>query len=132
MYSSFFGRYSMDVIVSCAFSGTMDSSPLITHASKLFKFPMPLFCLQGIPSLFHTVLSLFVNSCFLTEIILIPFTFPACFPILLPLLEMLHFSLFPKDSTSFFKMVVEKIRAERNGSSHQVWINHTTRPMQYE
>lgn len=52
MYSSFFGRYSIDVMVSCAFSVNMASGPLITYASKLFDFSIPLFSLQGKISLF--------------------------------------------------------------------------------
>uniref|UniRef100_A0AAQ5ZFB1 unspecific monooxygenase n=1 Tax=Amphiprion ocellaris TaxID=80972 RepID=A0AAQ5ZFB1_AMPOC len=89
-----FGAYSMDVMASCAFGVDMDSNtnpsnPLITHASKLFKFPIFLFFLQGF------------------------------FPFLLPLYELLGVSIFPKSSTDFFKKLVEKIRAERNGSSGQ-------------
>lgn len=89
-----FGPYSIDVMASCAFSVDMDtinnpSSPLITHASKLFKFSKSLFLFQG------------------------------CFPFFLPLLELLGVSFFPKTSTGFFKTVVEKIRAERNKSSQQ-------------
>lgn len=89
-----FGAYTIDVMASCVFSADMDSfsnpsNPLITHASKLFLFPIPLFLVQGF------------------------------FPILLPLLKVLGFSFFPKTSTDFFKGIVEKIRAERNGSSQQ-------------
>uniref|UniRef100_A0A8P4G538 unspecific monooxygenase n=1 Tax=Dicentrarchus labrax TaxID=13489 RepID=A0A8P4G538_DICLA len=84
----FFGPYSMDVMVSCAFSVDMDtisnpSCPLITHASKLFRFSLPLFIFQG------------------------------CFPFFLPLLELLGVSFFRKTSTAFFKTVVEKMRAGR-------------------
>uniref|UniRef100_A0A3B4UV85 unspecific monooxygenase n=1 Tax=Seriola dumerili TaxID=41447 RepID=A0A3B4UV85_SERDU len=90
----FFGPYSMDVMASCAFNVDMDSinnpsSPLITHGSKLFRISISLFLFQGF------------------------------FPIFLPLLKLLGFSLFPKTSTAFFKAIVEKIRAERIGSSHQ-------------
>ncbi|XP_044047491.1 cytochrome P450 3A30-like [Siniperca chuatsi] len=89
-----FGPYSMDVMASCAFSVDMDSinnpsSPLITHASKLFRFSKSLFFFQGF------------------------------FPLFLPLMEVLGVSIFPKTSTAFFKTVVEKFRAERNGSSQQ-------------
>lgn len=48
-----------------------------------------------------------------------------CFPVLRPLLEMLGFSIFPRDSFKFVKKVVEKIRADRDGSSHQVCTEHT-------
>ncbi|XP_056227534.1 cytochrome P450 3A27-like [Seriola aureovittata] len=90
----FFGPYSMDVMASCAFNVDMDSinnpsGPLITHASKLFRLSLRLFLFQG------------------------------CFPIFLPLLKLLGVSLFTKTSTAFFKAIVEKIRAERTGSSHQ-------------
>uniref|UniRef100_A0A4W6CPC9 unspecific monooxygenase n=1 Tax=Lates calcarifer TaxID=8187 RepID=A0A4W6CPC9_LATCA len=90
----FFGLYGIDVMTSCMFGVDMDlinnpSSPLITYALKVFKISIPFFLFQG------------------------------SFPIFLPLLELLGFSLFPKSSTAFFKMVVEKIRAERNGSSGQ-------------
>ncbi|XP_040891806.1 cytochrome P450 3A30-like [Toxotes jaculatrix] len=90
----FFGPYSIDVMASWAFNVDMDSinnpsSPLITHARKMFRFSAPLFIFQ------------------------------ACFPFFLPLLELLGVSFFPKPSTDFFKMIVEKVRAERNGSSNQ-------------
>ncbi|XP_042370548.1 cytochrome P450 3A30-like, partial [Plectropomus leopardus] len=90
----FFGAYSIDVIASSAFSVDMDSinnpsSPMITHASKLFRLSLPLFFFQGF------------------------------FPIFLPLLELLGFSLFPKDSTNYFKKFLDKVRAERNESSHK-------------
>ncbi|XP_042340510.1 cytochrome P450 3A19-like [Plectropomus leopardus] len=65
------------------------SSPMITHASKLFRLSLPLFFFQGF------------------------------FPIFLPLLELLGFSLFPKDSTNYFKKFLDKVRAERNESSHK-------------
>ncbi|XP_031719083.1 cytochrome P450 3A30 isoform X1 [Anarrhichthys ocellatus] len=88
----FFGAYSMDVMTSCAFSVDVDSinnpsSPLIIHASKLFRLPISVILLQGF------------------------------FPVLLPLLDLLGVSLFSKTSTAFFKTLLEKIRAERNGSS---------------
>ncbi|XP_074485762.1 cytochrome P450 3A30-like [Sebastes fasciatus] len=90
----FFGAYSMDVMASCAFSVDMDtinnpSSPLVTHATKLFKVSIPLFFLQGF------------------------------FPVFLPLLELLGFSLTPKSATDYFKTLLEKVRAERSGSSNQ-------------
>uniref|UniRef100_A0A3Q2QMR1 unspecific monooxygenase n=1 Tax=Fundulus heteroclitus TaxID=8078 RepID=A0A3Q2QMR1_FUNHE len=89
-----FGPYSMDVMVSCVFGVDLDSinkpaNPFITHASKLFNFPLPLFFFQGF------------------------------FPFFLPLLELLGLSFFPKSSTTFFRTVVEKIRAERNESSRK-------------
>ncbi|XP_044203376.1 cytochrome P450 3A27-like [Thunnus albacares] len=92
---NFFGAYSMDVMASCAFSVDVDSisnpsSPLITHGSKLFRISIPLFLFQGF------------------------------FPFFIPLLDLLGFSLFPKSSITFFQTFVEKVRAERNRSSHQV------------
>uniref|UniRef100_A0A096M9L1 unspecific monooxygenase n=2 Tax=Poecilia formosa TaxID=48698 RepID=A0A096M9L1_POEFO len=106
-----FGPYSMDVMASCVFSVDLDSinepsNPFITHASKLFRFPVPLFLFQGF------------------------------FPFFLPLLKFLGVSLFPKSSTSFFRTVVEKIRAERNESSKtnvadilQYFINYQTKTL---
>nr|XP_046234586.1 cytochrome P450 3A27-like [Scatophagus argus] len=90
----FFGPYSVDVMASCAFSVDMDSinncsGPLITYASKMFRFPLSVFLLQG------------------------------CFPVLLPLLELLGVSFFHKDSVAYFKRIVDKIRAERKGSPEQ-------------
>ncbi|XP_071361482.1 cytochrome P450 3A40-like [Trachinotus anak] len=90
----FFGPYIMDVMGSCTFGVDMDSinnpsSPLITHATKLFRVSIPVFLLQG------------------------------CFPVFLPLLELLGVSLFPKTSLAFLRKIVDKIRAERSGSSHQ-------------
>ncbi|KAM9314863.1 cytochrome P450 3A30-like [Pholidichthys leucotaenia] len=90
----FFGTYNMDVMARCVCSVDLDtiknpSSPFLTHASKLFRFPALLFIFQ------------------------------ACFPFSLPLLEHLGFSLFPKSTTDFFKVFVEKIRAGRHGSSLQ-------------
>uniref|UniRef100_A0A671U1H1 unspecific monooxygenase n=1 Tax=Sparus aurata TaxID=8175 RepID=A0A671U1H1_SPAAU len=94
--SSFFGAYTIDVMASCVFSVDMDSTsnpssptPFITHLSKLFRFS------------------------------LLPFMFAAWFPIFLPVLELLGVSLFPRSTTTFFQGFVEKVRAERNGSSHQ-------------
>lgn len=53
-----------------------------------------------------------------------PSLFPSgCFPILLPLLQLMGFSFFPRDSVTFVKKIVEKIRAERDGGSHQVALN---------
>uniref|UniRef100_A0A671U231 unspecific monooxygenase n=2 Tax=Sparus aurata TaxID=8175 RepID=A0A671U231_SPAAU len=92
----FFGAYTIDVMASCVFSVDMDSTsnpssptPFITHLSKLFRFS------------------------------LLPFMFAAWFPIFLPVLELLGVSLFPRSTTTFFQGFVEKVRAERNGSSHQ-------------
>ncbi|XP_061575638.1 cytochrome P450 3A30-like [Cololabis saira] len=90
----FFGPYSMDAMVSCGFSLDLDSikdptNPVITHASKIFRFPIPLFMFQGF------------------------------FPFFLPLLELLGVSLFSKSSTTFFKAVIEKIRAQRHGKSRE-------------
>lgn len=109
-----FGAYSMDVMASCVFSVDLDSinepsNPFITHASQLFRFPVPLFLFQGF------------------------------FPFFLPLLKLLGVSLFPKSSTSFFRAVVEKIRAERNESSRknladilQHFINHQAKTLAEE
>ncbi|KAI4832505.1 hypothetical protein KUCAC02_015469 [Chaenocephalus aceratus] len=100
----FFGAYSMDVMASCAFSVDVDSinnpsHPLIKHASKLFKFNPLLFIFQAM---------------FVTKIII---TNPLS--VLLPLMEQLGVSLFPKPSTQFFNTLLGKVREERDRSSHQ-------------
>uniref|UniRef100_UPI0037E82D22 cytochrome P450 3A27-like isoform X2 n=1 Tax=Semicossyphus pulcher TaxID=241346 RepID=UPI0037E82D22 len=92
----FFGPYSLDVMASCTFSVDLDTinkpkSPIITHASKLFRIPIFIFIVQG------------------------------CFPVLLPLFELMGLSFFSKDSTRFFKKFIEKIREERNGSSQKIF-----------
>ncbi|XP_068444749.1 cytochrome P450 3A27-like [Clinocottus analis] len=91
---NFFGPYSIDVMASCAFGLDVDSinnhcSPIIDHAFKFFTIPVSVFLLQGF------------------------------FPVLLPLFERLGFSLFSNTSIAFFTNVLEKIRAERTGSSPQ-------------
>lgn len=130
----------MDVMASCAFSVDMDSinnhsGPLITHTSKLFRFSIPLYLFQGTSVLFYdTFFSLYgcKQLYLVTKIIIVnPFFLSGCFPLFLPLLELLGVSLFPKASTNFFMTLLEKIRAERNGGSHQVWTKHTTRGGQY-
>ncbi|XP_036968076.1 cytochrome P450 3A30-like isoform X1 [Acanthopagrus latus] len=92
----FFGAYTVDTMASCVFSVDMETTsnpsspgPFITHLSKLFRIPLLLFIFQ------------------------------ACFPIFLPVLELLGVSFFPKSTTTFFKGFVEKVRAERNGSLQQ-------------
>ncbi|XP_076585155.1 cytochrome P450 3A27-like [Chaetodon auriga] len=90
----FFGCYSIDVMASCALSVDMNSinnpsSPLMRHASKLFKFSISVYIFQ------------------------------AMFPIFLPLLELLGVSLFPSDSVGFLRTVVEKIKAQHDERSHK-------------
>lgn len=48
-----------------------------------------------------------------------------CFPILFPLLQLMGCSFFSRDSFTFVKKIVEKIRAERDGDSHRVCTEHT-------
>ncbi|XP_040043618.2 cytochrome P450 3A27 isoform X1 [Gasterosteus aculeatus] len=90
----YFGAYSVDVMASCGFSVDMDSinnhsSPIIFHASRFFKFPQFVLILQGI------------------------------FPVLIPLFELLGISFFSSTSTAFFKTILAKIKAEREGSTHK-------------
>ncbi|XP_029923563.1 cytochrome P450 3A40-like [Myripristis murdjan] len=90
----FLGAYSLDAMASCAYSIDTDtikdpSHPFINHAKKLLRISIPLFLIQGF------------------------------FPFLLPLLEISGFSLFPKSCVAYFKSVLEKVRAERRGGSHQ-------------
>ncbi|KAM4603326.1 cytochrome P450 3A27-like [Polymixia lowei] len=92
--NKFFGTYTLDVMASCSFSVDIDSlnnpsEPIVNHTRKLFRVSIALFLLQG------------------------------CFPFLLPLLEMLGFSLFSKSSTTYLKSVIKEIKAGRNNSSHQ-------------
>ncbi|XP_062420197.1 cytochrome P450 3A30-like isoform X2 [Pungitius pungitius] len=87
-----FGAYSVDVMASCAFGVDMDlinnpSSPIVFHASRFFKIPQFVIILQGF------------------------------FPLLIPLFELLGFSFFSPTSTAFFKTILAKIKAEREGSS---------------
>ncbi|XP_054459808.1 cytochrome P450 3A30-like [Anoplopoma fimbria] len=91
---NFFGPYSIDVLASCSFSVDVDSinnpsSPLVYHASKMFRFPVSVLLLQGF------------------------------FPVLLPLFELMGLSIFSRTSTAYFKTVLDKIRAERAKSSNQ-------------
>ncbi|XP_076003832.1 cytochrome P450 3A56-like [Genypterus blacodes] len=90
----YFGAYSVDVMANFVFSVDMDtistcSSPLLTHASKIFRISTLLFILQ------------------------------ACFPFVVPILEMLGWSLFSKSSADYFRGLLEKIRVERDKSSGQ-------------
>ncbi|XP_059189982.1 cytochrome P450 3A30-like isoform X2 [Centropristis striata] len=89
-----FGAYTIDVMASTAFSIDADSindpsGPLMTHSTKLFSVPNTIFLLSGM------------------------------FPFCRPLLELLGYSMFSKTSTGFFKTLMDKVKAERNGSSHQ-------------
>ncbi|XP_053193453.1 cytochrome P450 3A27-like [Scomber japonicus] len=91
----FFGPYSIDVMASTVFSVDLDSfsnpsGPLISHAGKLFRISPLLFIFQ------------------------------ACFPIFLPLLELLGASFFPKSSTDFCRAFLKKVREDRDRNSHQV------------
>ncbi|KAM4584446.1 cytochrome P450 3A30-like [Odontesthes bonariensis] len=93
-----FGPYSMDVLGSCAFSVDLDTisnpaGPIITHASKLFRFSLPLVVFLGF------------------------------FPFFTPLLDRLGFSFFSKSSSDYFKLMVEKIRAERSDSSRENFVD---------
>ncbi|XP_034544191.1 cytochrome P450 3A27-like isoform X2 [Notolabrus celidotus] len=90
----FFGPYSMDVMASSIMSVDLEtfknpSCPMITHATNLFRFSLPLFLFQG------------------------------CFPFALPLLELMGVSLFPSASVNFFQKFVKKIREDRNVNSQK-------------
>lgn len=128
VHSSFFGSYSIDVMASCIFSVDFDSiknpsNPFITHANQMFKFSILLYIFQGTASvLFWVFFVLLLTALFGNQTFWPIFSFSACFPIFLPLLECLGVSLFPKSSTAFLKSVAEKVKAERISSS-QVWTN---------
>uniref|UniRef100_A0A665U1W2 unspecific monooxygenase n=1 Tax=Echeneis naucrates TaxID=173247 RepID=A0A665U1W2_ECHNA len=56
----FFGPYSMDIMISIGFGGDMDfinnpSCPLLSQASNLFRFSIPLFFFQGILFFYPTI-----------------------------------------------------------------------------
>ncbi|XP_072240882.1 cytochrome P450 3A30-like [Leuresthes tenuis] len=90
----FVGPYSIDVLGSCLFSVDMDTisnpaSPIILHASKLFRFPMSLIVFLGF------------------------------FPFFAPLLDWLGFSFFSKSSVDYLKLMAQKITAERSDSSKE-------------
>uniref|UniRef100_A0A7N6AKW1 unspecific monooxygenase n=1 Tax=Anabas testudineus TaxID=64144 RepID=A0A7N6AKW1_ANATE len=105
----FFGPYSLDVMASCALSVDMDSinnpsSPFITHATNLFRFSKLLFAFQGTELLLTDTFFFILSAIFW------------CFPIFLPVLDLLGFSFFSKSSTAFFKSLLSKIQAQRKGS----------------
>ncbi|CAN9510185.1 unnamed protein product [Ophioblennius macclurei] len=88
------GAYSMDVMTSCAFGVVTDafknpSSPFILHAKQLFKFPLGTYILT------------------------------AWFPFILPVLKLLGVSFYSKSSVAFFKLFVDRVRAEREDDSRQ-------------
>ncbi|XP_053708973.1 cytochrome P450 3A40-like [Synchiropus splendidus] len=88
----FFGAYVLDAIVSLTCSVDVDSlnhpaSPLVEHASGFLRVWGGLFMLQGL------------------------------FPSLLPLLEKLDLSLFPRSSSQFFLRFLRKVQEERRGAA---------------
>ncbi|XP_023564450.1 cytochrome P450 3A6-like isoform X1 [Octodon degus] len=85
-----FGAYSMDVITATSFGVNVDSlnnpqDPFVGKVKKLFKFTFfdPLFFLGVL------------------------------FPFLIPVLDALNISLFPRDVTDFFKKSVESMKESR-------------------
>lgn len=115
----------MNIILGSLFSMEiveMESSLFIKHISRLFRVDLKLFMLQGAsqPSLKMDV----TVKGFLTENV--SFFSPAFFPVLIPLLKVLGFSIFSQDCYDFVKKIVEKLRADRDGASHQVCTEHTT------
>ncbi|XP_056135588.1 cytochrome P450 3A40-like isoform X2 [Lampris incognitus] len=90
--NDYFGSYILDAMASIAFSLDTDtlanpSDAFTTNANQLFRINILLFTIQGV------------------------------FPFLLPLFEMLDFSLFPRSATTYFQSVLTKIRAEHRNSS---------------
>lgn len=47
-------------------------------------------------------------------------SFPALFPFLIPIYEMLNVSVFPKDSVAFFKKFVSRMKENRLDSNQKV------------
>ncbi|XP_072337059.1 cytochrome P450 3A8-like [Scyliorhinus torazame] len=90
-----FGTYSMDVVTSTAFSVDVDSinnpnDPFISNIKKLVSFS-------------------FFNPILLLAVIL---------PAVLPILEKLGFSFFPRDVTEFFMNVLTRLKAKRQKGVH--------------
>ncbi|XP_072415399.1 cytochrome P450 3A21-like isoform X1 [Chiloscyllium punctatum] len=91
----FFGAYSMDVITSTAFSVDVDSisnpnDPFVKNVKELIKF------------------SLFDLS----------IIFSVIFPSIIPILEKMGVSFFPKDASDFFMKVITDLKAKRQKGVH--------------
>ncbi|XP_072514048.1 cytochrome P450 3A56-like [Salminus brasiliensis] len=91
-----FGAYSMDVITSTAFSVDIDSlnnpdDPFITNIKKMLNFN------------------------FLTPVFLLA----VMFPVIVPLLEKVKYSFFPKSVSEFFLSSLQKIKADRVAKDHK-------------
>lgn len=54
---------------------------------------------------------------------------PACFPVFIPLLKVLGFSIFSQDCYNFIQKIVEELRANRDGGSHQVCTEYSRMSM---
>lgn len=104
------------VLLSTTPLSCSDSPRFFSFSNVYLQFSLPL----GLPA------TRIQNRCFfffffcLTPHLLPSSTFSALFPMFLPVLEMLGFSLFARDSTAFLGRVVEKIKAERIKTSDQV------------
>ncbi|MBN3306390.1 CP3AR protein, partial [Amia calva] len=92
----FIGPYSMDVVTSTSFSVNVDSlnnpnDPFLINIKKMLKF-----------SLFNPLIFI---------ITLFPFT--------VPLMEKMNFTLFPEVMSTFFYESLQKIKSERQKTSHR-------------
>lgn len=101
----------------------LSSTTPLSCSDSPYVFSCSKVCQQFSPPLVFPATRI-KNSCFffwgLTPHLLPSSTFSAMFPVLLPVLDMLGFSLFARDSTAFLGGVVEKIKAERIKTSDQV------------
>ncbi|XP_070617436.1 cytochrome P450 3A24-like isoform X11 [Erythrolamprus reginae] len=90
-----FAAYTLDVVTSCSFSVNIDSlnhpnDPIVVQMKK------------------------FINFSFLGPLTILS----ALFPFLIPVLEKLNFTIFPKSSTDFFLEVIKKIKEDRQKKDH--------------
>ncbi|XP_039216204.1 cytochrome P450 3A24-like [Crotalus tigris] len=90
-----FSAYSLDVVTSTSFSVNIDSlnhpnDPIVVHMKKFLRF-----------TLLNPVLMLAVF-----------------FPFLIPVLNKLNLSIFPKSSLDYFHGVVKKIKEDRQKGNH--------------
>ncbi|XP_062866976.1 cytochrome P450 3A27-like [Trichomycterus rosablanca] len=109
-----FGAYMMDVITGSAFSVDIDSlnnpnDPFVTNVKKLVEFDF-----------FNPLLFI-----------------AALFPFMLPLLEKLNFSVFPKSTVEFFFASLKKIKVDRQDENYkrrvdllQLMMDSQTSPME--
>lgn len=112
---SFFGRYSMNVIMGCLFSVNMDPEPLIKYASKMLRISPLMFTIQG-RNLIIIIFFCMKTAVCLPSHLLARFIFPACFPVVKPVYKMLGLSIFLQESTRYLGEIVKMIVADHKRS----------------